>query len=875
MISLDLFPALNPATSTDLKQSRLLKLAAAFLFCYALIITLSPAARSHTWAVTYRWQHWLGFAAWMVGFSWLHRQVQNRLTEYDPYLLPIGALLTGWGTMEIWRLSDNFGLRQTIWLLICIGVVGIGLRLGSVFQILRRYKYLWLIGGLLLTGLTFFFGTYPGGVGPHLWLGCCGIYLQPSEPLKLLLIVYLTAYLADHLAPEFNLLQLVTPTLLLTGVALSLLIGQRDLGTAILFIVLYATILYLASGRRRILLTSLGIVVIASIAGYLLFDVVRLRVDAWLNPWIDPSGRAYQIVQSLLAVAAGGILGSGPGMGSPGLVPVAHSDFIFASISEEMGLAGSLAMIALYSLFTVRGMLTALRAPEIYQRYLAAGITTYITAQSILIIGGNLRLFPLTGVTLPFVSYGGSSLLTAFIALLLLLQISNPQEREPSPLPNPRPYLLIGGGLLAGLVVLGLLSSWWSIWRSSDLLTRSDNPRRSIADRYVPRGSLLDRNSQPLDVTTGESGSFERLSNYPELSSTLGYTHPIYGQAGLEASLDPYLRGERGNPASWIWWNELLTQQPPPGLNVRLSLDLNFQRKADELLGSHSGAVVLLNASSGEILAMASHPTFDANTLEENWDKWIDDPNAPFINRATQGLYSPGGVLGPFLLSALSERGALPFFSPNWITYDATCVSSAEETKTWAGSVQIGCQKAIASLGSYLGSDLLLDLYKNLGFYTAPDVSLPTNFQSAPAQISDVKSAAVGKSDVSVTPLQMALAAASLTADGARPPARLALAVNTPLQGWVILPASQNPVQIYTAETVHQVTASLAVENQPLWQTIGSAQTGEGKPLTWMIGGTLTEWTGTPLAIAVLLEEDNSTLAQDIGQGVLKSVLQP
>lgn len=875
MISLDLFPVPRPATPIDLKQSRLFKLAAAFLFCYALIITLAPAARSHTWAVDYRWQHWIGFTAWLAGFAWLHRQVQTRLIDRDPYILPTAALLTGWGMMEIWRLSDGFGLRQTLWMLVCIGVLGAGLRLNSAFQILRHYKYLWLTGGLLLTALTFIFGTYPGGVGPHLWLGCCGIYLQPSEPLKLLLIVYLTAYLADHLAPEFNLLQLATPTLLLTGVALALLIGQRDLGTATLFIVLYATILYLASGRRRILLISLGIAALSAVAGYLLFDVVRLRVDTWLNPWLDPSGRAYQIVQSLLAVAAGGLFGSGPGLGSPGLVPVAHSDFIFASISEEMGLVGTLGLIALFALFTVRGLITALRATETYQRYLAASITTYLTAQTILIIGGNLRLFPLTGVTLPFVSYGGSSLLTAYIALLILMQISNPQEREPAPLPNPRPYLWIGGGLLGGLLILGILNAWWGAWRAPDLLLRSDNPRRSIADRYVARGALLDRNSSPLMATTGESGSYQRISIYPALSGTIGYTHPTYGQSGLEASLDAYLRGVRGNPASTIWWNELLTQQPPPGLDVRLSLDLDFQRKADELLGDQSGAIVLMNAQSGEILAMASHPTFDANTLDQNWNQWIKDPNAPFLNRATQGLYPPGGALGPFLLTALTEHGAPPFYPTNLVSQDATCTGPGYDATDWTSTVKIGCQTGLSSLGTHLGSDLLLDLFKRLGFYSTPNVLLPAQSQAAPAQISDIKSAAAGQTDVTVSPLQMAMAASALTSEGVRPPARLALAVNTPYQGWVILPAGESPKPIFSAKTVRQVTQSLAVTNQPFWQSVGRAKNGKNQSLTWMIGGTLPQWKGAPLAIAVLIESDNPTLAQSIGQGVLTTVLQP
>ncbi|MDR3574059.1 MAG: FtsW/RodA/SpoVE family cell cycle protein [Anaerolineaceae bacterium] len=436
----------------DQTQSRLMILAAIFLFFYCIVLTLSPAVRLHSWQVAYRWDHWLAFLAWLVGFGFIYRELNRWLPDHDPLLLPVTALLTGWGLLSIWRLDNTLGLRQTTWLLVSLAIFWIGLRLPRLLSSLRRYKYIWLTSGLALTALTFFFGTYPGGIGPHLWLGCCGLYFQPSEPLKLLLVVYLAAYLADRLPMSFNLMALLTPTILLIGAALAILLAQRDLGTGSLFILIYSIVIYLASGRKRILLISSLIILIAGAAGFLLFDVINLRVIAWLNPWADPSGRSYQIVQSLIAVASGGLFGSGPGLGSPGVVPVAQSDFIFASIAEETGFLGMLGMSVLLALAAERGLLIALRAPNLYQRYLAGGVTAYLAAQSILIIGGNLRLLPLTGVTLPFVSYGGSSLLTSFLSLLILYLISSHHDEEPAPLPNPTPYLLISAILLVGFL---------------------------------------------------------------------------------------------------------------------------------------------------------------------------------------------------------------------------------------------------------------------------------------------------------------------------------------------------------------------------------------------------------------------------------------
>lgn len=182
---------------------------------------------------------------------------------------------------------------------------------------MRRYKYLWLTFGLLLTALTLVFGRNPAGGDEHLWLGCCGIYFQPSEPLKLLLIIYLAAYLADRLPLTSRWLPLLAPGAVVTLLAALLLLAQHDLGTMSTLIFLFSIILFFVTGKRRVLWISLTGLVAAVVAGYFLFDVVRIRVDAWLDPWLDPSGRSYQIVQSLLAVANGGPSGVGRAWAAP------------------------------------------------------------------------------------------------------------------------------------------------------------------------------------------------------------------------------------------------------------------------------------------------------------------------------------------------------------------------------------------------------------------------------------------------------------------------------------------------------------------------------------------------------------------------------
>ena len=801
--------------SPERTQARLLVLAAVFLFIYSLALSLAPAARAGSWAVTYNWRHWAGFLIWLATAFFAHRQMGKLLPNRDPYIFPAAALLSGWGALTIWRLYPSFGLRQSLWMLVVMAIFMFGLRLPPDLGFLRRYKYVWLTGGLILTGLTLLFGANPTGASfPRLWLGCCGVYFQPSEPLKLLLIVYLASYLAGGkhqenqpgLAASPRLLPALAPTLLMTGLALLLLLAQRDLGTVSIFLFLYAAIVYVTSGQKRILLVGGLAVLLSGAAGYFLFDVVRLRIDAWLNPWLDPSGRSYQIVQSLIAISDGGVFGRGPGLGSPGLVPVPHSDFIFTAIAEESGLLGSLALILLLALLAGRGLRIALAAQDTFRRYLAAGLTTFLAAQSVLIIGGNLRLLPLTGVTLPFVSYGGSSLLTSFLTLLILLQISNQPEAEPAPLAEPRAYLQVEALLQVGLAACALAAGWWALIRQPDLVIRTDNPRRVITDRLVSRGAILDRSSQPLVETGGQKGTFSRRWLYPPLSPVLGYTNPTYGQSGLEASLDGYLRGSQGNPGVLIWWNELLYGQPPPGLNVRLSVDANLQSLSDQALEDHHGALVLLNAQDGEILAIASHPYYDANRIEQDWERLVKDPQAPLLNRATLGRY-PLGALGPLLF-------------PNG-----------------AGSKTLNPQ---------------------------PQVYLPMGAAPGP-----------GESPLLLSPLQVALAAAVLSGQGVRPAPELVLAVQTPQAGWVILPPQEQPVQALSSSQAEAAAQGLAVENATFWQTETSELNGPGKSIAWSVGGTLPDWKGASLAIAVLLEENDPTRAGEIARQVLQAAMQP
>nr|MBN1229466.1 FtsW/RodA/SpoVE family cell cycle protein [Anaerolineae bacterium] len=422
----------NSLVSTNNKRERvLLILAALFVALIRIALTL---ARHLPWYSLWPLLVWGACALLLhIGLTWL-------LPLRDPIILPVVMLMAGWGIVLTARLAPAFSTRQPIWLVVAALASLAIARLSPGLRILRRYRYSWLIAGIILLAATLIFGVNPSGGAnaPRLWLGFGFIYFQPSEILKLLMVIFMASYLADKrdilsVKPlrvwkiTLPTPQYIAPLLLMWGFCMILLIWQRDLGTASLFFIIFLGMLYVATNQTGYLLVGLVLLMLSGLAGYFLFDVVRLRVDAWLNPWPEASGRAFQIVQSLLAIASGGLFGQGIGQGSPTYIPVVHSDFVLAAIAEEWGLMGAVGVIASLAILIFRGLrIAAKNVDQPFKSLLAAGISLSLGIQSLLIAGGVLKLIPLTGVTFPFISYGGSSLLSGFVMIGLLWRLSDP-----------------------------------------------------------------------------------------------------------------------------------------------------------------------------------------------------------------------------------------------------------------------------------------------------------------------------------------------------------------------------------------------------------------------------------------------------------------
>jgi cell division protein FtsW (lipid II flippase) len=366
----------------------------------------------------------------------------------DPALFPTAAVLVGLGFAMIFRLSGGLAAEQATW--IVVGLIAYALTLIVVRDARMLDAYTYTIGllGLLLLLLPVAPGIGRTINGARLWVQIGPIGFQPAEIGKVLIVIFLASYLNQ----KRELLQVATsrfgpfrlppvkhlaPVLLAWGASLAILFLQKDLGASLLYFGIFVVMLWVATGRAAYLVIGLILFVVGAYAGWLLFDHVQLRVDIWLHA-LDPAkvfAQGYgQLAQAEFGMASGGIVGTGLGQGSPGLIPFAATDFIFAAIGEELGLLGTTAVLLLVLVLVGKGLRVGLRAPDGFSTLLAVGLSTLVALQAFVIVGGVTRLIPLTGVTLPFVSYGGSSLISNFVLLALLVRVSSgpltPRERS-------------------------------------------------------------------------------------------------------------------------------------------------------------------------------------------------------------------------------------------------------------------------------------------------------------------------------------------------------------------------------------------------------------------------------------------------------------
>lgn len=377
------------------------------------------------------WDPVIAGAVALGGFLVVHAALVLADNRGDEVLLPVAAALSAVGLVMIYRLRPDYAVRQAAW--ISLGLTSLLIALGALTDLrwVRRYAYLCALTGIALLVLTILVGVERNGA--RQWLVIGNFTLEPGEIVKLLLVAFFAGVLVEA-RPLLSLpgprrwradLGRLGPLLLVCVGSLLLLVFQRDLGLAMLYYGIFLAMLYVALGRLDYIAAGLVAFAGGATICYHLFAHVRVRVDVWLNPWADAAGRGYQILQGLFALASGGVTGAGLGAGHPELLPASYTDMIFPAIGEELGAVGTFMVVALYLLLLGRIFRAAAQADGALDRLVGAGLGAAIGIQTFVILAGSTRLIPLTGIPAPFLTYGGSAAVSNFIAVALLLAISD------------------------------------------------------------------------------------------------------------------------------------------------------------------------------------------------------------------------------------------------------------------------------------------------------------------------------------------------------------------------------------------------------------------------------------------------------------------
>lgn len=678
----------------------LLLIAAAFpvTLLYAMYVVTTGAALSfQTLAVP------LGLFA---AFAAAHIGVRIFAPGADPAILPIVFTLSGIGITFVTRLQPDASLGQVIFLFLGVALMVGTLAVVKNLEVVKRYKYVLGIAGIILLVLPMFIGTEI--YGSKLWIKIGGFQFQPGEFAKVLIVLFLAGYLAENrellsisnrtvLGIKFPRLRLLYPLFIVWGVCLLVVAFERDLGSALLFYTIFLIMLYVATGRVSYVIIGLALLAVGAFGMYQIMSHVQVRVAIWLDPFSDAQNLGYQIVQSLFSLADGGLAGVGIGKGMADIIPVVASDMIFAAIGEEMGLLGGSAVLLLFMLFAVRGLTTAARAKSDLAAFSAAGLTAAISFQAFTIVGGVTKLIPLTGVTLPFMSQGGSSLLASFVIVGLLLRAGDEATGRSTEIANTSTDLATAGyrttvrgshmrrpaldtpesGLLGRVALANRLTrtvflftalfavligniTYIQVIKASEYQDMPSNNHTINKARYIKRGSIITSDGLTLAESIQQAdGTYAR--SYPNgnlAAHVVGYYSQQYGTMGIENTQNDTLTGSKDYSS---WQNALnsLAGISEPGNSVQLTIDSRIQRAAEQALAGRVGAIVALDPRSGAVLAWASAPTFDNTNIQAA----IEAANASggadtsMYDRATLALYTPGSTFKVLTLASALENG--------------------------------------------------------------------------------------------------------------------------------------------------------------------------------------------------------------------------
>ncbi|MCL2492173.1 MAG: FtsW/RodA/SpoVE family cell cycle protein [Coriobacteriia bacterium] len=695
----------------------------------------------------FSWNYLTVPASLFALFIAMHLIVRFTAPGADAVLLPLTFVLTSIGIAFVIRLVPARAMNQIIWLVASVIAAAITLYIVPSLEKIGRYKYLLMLTGLILLLLPAVIGTEING--SRLWITFGGFSIQPGEIARIFIILFLAAYLAENREmlsvstrkifgiplPEPRTLG---PLVLMWAISFLILVGETDLGSSLLFFCIFLVMLYAATGRFSYVVVGCILFSAGAVVAYHLFAHVQTRVAIWIDPFADAMDRGYQLVQSLFAFAAGGLFGTGPGAGYPTRIPFVDTDFIFAAIGEELGLLGASAILICFLVFIYRGLSTASRAKTDMAAFTAVGLTASIAIQVFVIVGGVTSLIPLTGITVPFISRGGSSMVSSFVLLALLLRAGDESHGDAVELKA------IGGGhallgrmaLAKRLGTLGIFFTilitllignltWIQVVRAESLRNNPYNTRNLYDEQRVARGSILSSDNVVLaESAPAGDGTYRRVYPLGEVAAhTIGYYSFEFGRTGVEAYANTTLTGQR----SFHSWTDVIDSamgRSIQGDDVVLTIDSRIQIAAEEAMQGLTGAVVAIDPRSGAVLASVSRPSFNPQTIDESMETLQTNVSAPLLDRARSTLLAPGSTFKVVTLTAaLADGVATPdtvYSAPGVMEIGNAPVTNFDNTSygdiSLITATAYSVNTVFGQLAVELGADRLVSQAERFGF---------------------------------------------------------------------------------------------------------------------------------------------------------------
>ena len=872
------------------------------------------------------------FAAFVVA----HLAVRKLAPGADPAILPITFALSGIGIAFVTRLRPELAVGQLMWLFVGVAFLVLALLFVRNLDRLARYKYTLMLVGfiLLLSPLIPFIGQEI--YGSRIWLSIGPFSFQPGELAKIAIVLFLAGYLAANRemlsvftwrVGPFNLpdIRTLLPLLLMWLISIGIVAFEKDLGSALVFFFVFLVMLYVASGKKTYVIAGVLMMAIGAVGLYFVFDHIQVRVATWLDPFADAQNTGYQLVQTIYSLADGGLFGVGIGRGLADQIPVVESDFIFAAIGEETGLLGAAGLLLLYLCLAIRGMATAARAKSDVSSFAAVGLTAIIILQAFIIVGGVTRLIPLTGLTLPFVSQGGSSLLASFISVALLLRagdeatgVGEEMRSATSMLPTASVLgrvalgkrltrTMVGFSVLFALLVANL--TLIMVVQADYYQNMAGNNHTLMQESDTERGSISTYDGVVLaESQQTEDGSYERVYPAGDLAShVVGYYSTQYGTSGIEASENETLKGQQ-NYASWTDVINAAAGINTPGNDVRLTINSTIQQAAQDALEGETGAAVVMDPSTGAVLAMASSPTYSAGDVEALLEQAAasdgSDDAGQLVNRATQGLYAPGSTFKIVSLATALQNGIADedsvYASPGTMEIGNAEVSNFGDESygdiTLQRATALSSNTVFGQLGVQIGAQLLVEGAEAFGFNKDLDFELPvvTSLMPDPDEMTEWETAwasagePVGEHESPAGPqasvLEMAMVGCAVANNGTIMQPYLVDSVYNANGERSYQAQATTYLQAITSETASRVKEVLkdvvdygtgttaAINGVQVAGKTGTAEHPDGDD-GWFVGMANADSDTPSVVVAIVLEKNESSVASAKAGDILETAL--